>query len=394
MIEARPGSFINKGGELMMRAIERELGPDAGLAVEPWVAPYVDRARLGLHQKLWVRRLGPAAGLPAALLPRRARRRFGIVGEPDIVAVLDASGFRYTDDDRHGARSARELATNARRWHRRGSRVVLLPQALGPFRTTAVRDPFRRALDAVDLVYARDAESLAHLEELLPGDQRVRHAPDFTITLAGRAPDDLPGLVGTGPFGAIVPNDRMLELTSPEVAARYVDFLATSAREMTALGLRPVLLLHETTRDRAFVDRLAPALGRDPRIVSTHDPLALKGTLGAASIVIGSRYHALISAMSQGVPVVATSWSHKYATLLEAFGCPEQLLDTRATADEIRARIAVATDGPVREAMVHTLRARTVEQGAAVATMWREVRACLGLAARPPAVGTSMASAS
>ena len=379
MLEARPGSFINKGGELMMRAIAAELGRDAELAVEPWIAPYVDRAPLGLHQKLWVRRLGPAAGLPAALLPRRARRRFGIVGEGEIAAVLDASGFRYTDDDRHGGRSARELATNAARWHRRGIRVVLLPQALGPFRTPAVRDPFRRALDGVDLVYARDAASLAHLETLLPGDARVRHAPDFTITLAGRPPDDLPALVGPGPFGAIVPNDRMLERTAPDIAARYIDFLTTSARELTTLGLRPVLVLHETARDRAFVERLAPALGPDPRVVIADDPLALKGILGAASIVVSSRYHALISAMSQGVPVVATGWSHKYATLLEAFGCPEQLVDPRASADEVRVRVAVAMDSTVRAAMVGTLLTRTAEQRAAVATMWREVRACIGL---------------
>ncbi|MBA2701419.1 MAG: hypothetical protein H0U58_06935, partial [Chloroflexi bacterium] len=49
-IEARPGSFINKGGELMMRAIVAELEGDADLVVEPWIAPYHDLARLGLHQ--------------------------------------------------------------------------------------------------------------------------------------------------------------------------------------------------------------------------------------------------------------------------------------------------------------------------------------------------------
>ena len=133
MIEARPGSFINKGGELMMRAIVGELGDDADLVVEPWIAPYRERARLGLFQKLWVRRLGPAAALPATVLPPAVRRWFGIVAEAQIDAVLDASGFRYTDDDRYGARSARELEGNARRWRDRGKTVVLLPQALGPF---------------------------------------------------------------------------------------------------------------------------------------------------------------------------------------------------------------------------------------------------------------------
>lgn len=378
-VEARPGSFINKGGELMMRAIAAELADDVQLVAEPWIAPYAQRARLGLHQKLWVRRLGPAAGLPASLVPRPIRRQFGIVRDGELDAVLDASGFRYTDDDRHGARSARELATNATRWHRRGTRVVLLPQALGPFRTAAVRDPFRRALDAVDLVYARDPDSFAHLRELLPDDPRVHQAPDFTLALAGRHPDDLADLVGAGPFGAIVPNDRMLERTGPDIAERYVAFLEASVAGIAAAGLRPVLVLHEAASDRPFIDRLGPALGPDPRIVTSPDPLLLKGVLGAAILVVSSRYHALISAMSQCVPVVATGWSHKYATLLEAFGCPEQLLDARAPADEIRSRISAVASGPARDAMVATLRERTDAQVAEVAVMWREVRDAIGL---------------
>jgi polysaccharide pyruvyl transferase WcaK-like protein len=388
MIEARPGSFINKGGELMMRAIVEELGEVADLAVEPWIAPYRDRARLGLLQKLWVRRLGPAASLPAAMLPRAARRRFGIVAEDQIDAVLDASGFRYSDDDRYGARSAREIERNARRWRRRGKTVVLLPQALGPFRTPAVREPFLRALEAVDLVYARDARSEAHLRELAPGDERIRRAPDFTIALAGRCPPDLEALVGSGPFACLVPNDRMLERTSADVAAGYVEFLRSCAREVAAMGVRPVLVLHETARDAPFVERLGDALGPVPRVVTEPDPLVLKGILGAAAIVVSSRYHALVSAMSQGVPVVATGWSHKYATLLEDFGTPGQLVDVLADRGDLRDPLAVAVDGPARSAMTDTLRRRTVEQAGEIVAMWTEVRARLGLpAVRPRVVG-------
>ena len=379
MIEARPGSFINKGGELMMRAIVTEFREDADLVVEPWIAPYRDRARLGLYQKLRVRRLGPAADLPAAILPDSLRRHFGIVPESAIDAVLDASGFRYTDDDRYGARSARELAANTARWRRRRMPVVLLPQALGPFRSASVREPFLRALDGISLAFARDPESEAYLRELAPGDERIRRAPDFTIPLQGRVPHDLPALVGAGPFAAIVPNDRMLERTSPEVAARYVTFLETVIREVVSIGLRPVLVLHETSRDAPFAERLRPVMGADARVVAMGDPIVLKGVLGVATIVVSSRYHALISAMSQGVPVVATGWSHKYATLLDAFGCGEQLIDPRAEVDLVRARLQVACDGPARAAMVATLQDRTAAQAEEVRSMWRAIRMLLDL---------------
>jgi polysaccharide pyruvyl transferase WcaK-like protein len=142
-----------------------------------------------------------------------------------------------------------------------------------------------------------------------------------------------------------------------------------------------VLVLHEADRDAPFVERLRDALGPNPRVVTESDPLVLKGILGAATLVVSSRYHALISAMSQGVPVVATGWSHKYATLLEDFGIPEQLIDVLADPGELRGRLAMAAEGPERIAMTQTLRRRAAEQAAQVMAMWAEIRARLGLPA-------------
>ena len=38
---------------------------------------------------------------------------------------------------------------------------------------------------------------------------------------------------------------------------------------------------------------------------------------------MGSRFHALVAALSQGIPVAALGWSHKYAELLGEFGLRE-----------------------------------------------------------------------
>lgn len=378
MIEIRPGSFINKGGHLMAIATVAALGKGARFAAEPWIAPYADRARLGLHQKLWVRRLGPLAGLPAAAIPGRLRRTFGIVGEPDIDAVLDLSGFRYSDDDRYGARSANELATNATRWHAGGSRVVLLPQALGPFRSAAVRDPFLRALDAVDLVFARDRRSLAHLQELLPNDERVALAPDCTIALAADRPHDLAARVTPGAYAAIVPNDRMLERTSPAVQAAYPGFLLAAMSALRDRGIEPVVVLHESRRDRAFVERLRLG-GRPPSTIEEHDPLVLKGILGGAAVVLSSRYHALVSALSQAVPVVATGWSHKYEELLADFGCSEQMLEVGTDHAPLLAAIERATDRAGSSTGRDDLRERAMRQRFLVEAMWERVRSVVGL---------------
>ncbi len=42
--------------------------------------------------------------------------------------------------------------------------------------------------------------------------------------------------------------------------------------------------------------------------------------IGKTACVVGSRYHALVAALSQGIPCMALSWSHKYRELLKPFG--------------------------------------------------------------------------
>jgi colanic acid/amylovoran biosynthesis protein len=46
----------------------------------------------------------------------------------------------------------------------------------------------------------------------------------------------------------------------------------------------------------------------------------LKAIIGQCQLVISSRYHALIAAMSQGIAVGTAGWSHKYTELLEETG--------------------------------------------------------------------------
>jgi colanic acid/amylovoran biosynthesis protein len=43
----------------------------------------------------------------------------------------------------------------------------------------------------------------------------------------------------------------------------------------------------------------------------------VKSVIGDCDLLVGSRYHALIAALSQGIPVAAIGWSHKYEELLK-----------------------------------------------------------------------------
>lgn len=49
--------------------------------------------------------------------------------------------------------------------------------------------------------------------------------------------------------------------------------------------------------------------------------------IGECDLMLGSRFHALIAALSSGVPSVAIGWAHKYPELLGEFGMEHLVFD-------------------------------------------------------------------
>ena len=46
----------------------------------------------------------------------------------------------------------------------------------------------------------------------------------------------------------------------------------------------------------------------------------VRSAVSCLDLLIGSRFHTLVFALSAGVPLVALGWAHKYQGLLEQFG--------------------------------------------------------------------------
>jgi len=86
---------------------------------------------------------------------------------------------------------------------------------------------------------------------------------------------------------------------------------------------------------------------------------------------LGSRFHGLVSALSQGVPALATGWSHKYQMLFEDYGIPEGMLKVGASDAEIERKVAWITDD--REQIQTELKARAEHLKAQSEQMWQQV---------------------
>ena len=373
--------FGNRGAPRALIAVRERLEralPDAELVLLPGPhSPYRERARCGAWQLLPLRRagidLGRLAGRGPATLRRRARA-YGIVGEADLDAILDASGYAYGDC--WPQRALRYAAGELERLARRQRPYLFLPQAFGPFvRNTRATRRFAAALPFAARIYARDARSREQLAVLGPNvAAQAAECPDFTLTLPGdAAAADRWGV--TRSTVLIVPNGELTTARNPDAAARaaYVALLTGLARYARGQGYAVRVLNHEGSRDAELCALIAREAGA-PDIIADADPRAARGVLGAAAAVVASRFQACAGALAHGVPCLGTGGNDDFAALYEDFGVRDWLL---GPGDAGHAAAMLARLLGERQARAPALAARRAELAARVETMWADVLAVL-----------------
>ncbi len=373
LIEIRKAAFVNKGAELMLRSIVAKLRdelPQARLVMAPPPAydSYPERGALGLYQKLWLRRYRIQWGHLGKIIPAKLRQMYGMVLDEEIDVVLDASGFSYSDQ--WGQGSSIEAASSIKNWKKQGTKVVFMPQAFGPFNGTKARQAFKKVAASADLMFPRDEVSYRHVTDLVGEKGHIKMAPDFTNLVSGEVPEDFDAQ--NNRF-CIIPNYRMMDKTGKETSSNYIPFLITCAKYLQEQGAKPFILIHEGEKDLWLGQQVAKGLDQDINIVRETHALRIKGIIGASEGVISSRFHGLVSALSQGIPALATGWSHKYEMLFQDYGFPEGMLEVDANPEEIRGRIDLIISDVSRQRIRETIIDASLVQKQAASRMWEEV---------------------
>jgi polysaccharide pyruvyl transferase WcaK-like protein len=404
----RGGGFRNKGAELMLVSTInwiRANFEDALIGIPYQTGTVEQRRAVGLKDVFWAetpkvsasinayhklallnRKRGqkPDAAVRALLRPgdhreslaKRSLRRLRqldiarseetILG-PDVDVVLDISGFAYGDS--WGPRNARISSNYYAYIKENGGKVVLLSQQMGPFEHVAVRDAFCRMVAHCDLIVARDSISYEVVSTTCgPQEGALCLYPDFTVLQEGR-PDHG---VDVGRKACIVPNYRMQIETSDDVSTSYVPFMVDCIRLLGDKGVGSVVVVHEDDpKDVELASGIAQAAGVE--VVRETDPLRLKGILGAAYVTVGSRFHGLVSALSQGVPSLGTGWSHKYRMLFSDYESEDHLVDVRIDRSLLADKLASITDPKQNKAERAKLKRMAERHKGEVVKMWEEV---------------------
>lgn len=373
IIEIRKAGFVNKGAELMLRTTLQQVSqafPEAQFAMEPnkHIAPYEKRAQLGLLQKASYCRFRIQWDYIGHLIPRSVRTQYGIVLNNEVDAVLDVAGFEYTD--KWGPRSCAELASSIKRYKRQGTKVILLPQAFGPFESNDNISAIKFIGENADLIFAREKISYKHLTDIVGQRPTIQIAPDFTNLTKGVIPSNFDS---SNKKFCIVPNYRMVDKTNPAESSAYLPFLITCTNFLLKKDAKPFLLIHEGENDMRLAQEVVNSLEQEIPIVKETDPLKIKGILGTCNGTIGSRFHGLVSALSQGVPSLATGWSHKYKMLFEDYGFEEGLINPLASVEKIQQKIDILLDKASREKIRNTLLENSIRLKKETQQMWDSI---------------------
>jgi colanic acid/amylovoran biosynthesis protein len=380
IVKLRGIGFVNKGAELMFYAIDQQLPKMVSpviLTSDLVSGSFAERREVGLHHMIWwdskkLPQLGSMMNTAASLIPSGLRKNWQIVLDQEVDVVLDASGFAYSDQQGPGPTEI--MANLSSRWRQEGKKIVLMPQAFGPFKGERIKTNIRRIVSNSDLVFARDRVSYEHLEAAGVDLRSVKISPDFTNLVEGKLP---PYFEDSLSQPCIIPNFRMLDRTGEQEKANYLPFLSNCLRCLFEMGFEPYILIHETASDFELAGLLEQQLGRKIRTLQEKNSLYNKGLLGRSQLVISSRFHGLVSALSQGTPSLATGWSHKYQMLLEDYGCPESLMQMTETPAQIREKIESLVTEPGRSEWVTKVKENGQKQKEQVLQMWQMIKEVL-----------------
>jgi len=261
-------------------------------------------------------------------------------------AVVDVSGLAYADA--FGPDAMRRALWF---WIAAASQkkpIFFMPQSWGPFADFSREDRrwLRFHLNRAELVFARDAQSAAHLLDLKIEKTKVKSCPDIAFLTYRHCTNDKVTEQTSGTI-AVVPNMRFVERTpgtGPD--NEYVTTLVSICELIASQGFRISLLAHEIAKDRTrcqddtvLCNCIADELSG--KGIPVNLPTA-KGTKQIAALIAGceglvsSRYHAAIAGLAVGTPVFLIGWHHKYSELFCDFGIEDSAVDLDAVSEERR----------------------------------------------------------
>ena len=227
-----------------------------------------------------------------------------------------------------------------------GVPVVKYSQALGPFHNGYNRFLAKWILPKMQLIAARGRFTYEHLRAI--GIHRqVRLYADGAFTMpAKKASKPFVqkgcGLAKSGHIAALSISS-VVERKCKKAGISYCNIMAEFIAYLTSQGYQVYMFANAArmhskkprNNDLMTGDAVAQAyqklgIGNDGAFIWEHKELdaeEIRERIGQCEFLIASRFHAMVFALAEQVPVMLIGWSHKYQEVMEQFGLGEYATD-------------------------------------------------------------------
>ena len=224
-----------------------------------------------------------------------------------------------------------------------GVPTVKAAQALGPFQSIPNKWLAPLVLRRVKTVCARGARTREHLDSL--GGVNAVDVADLAFSLDEAA--GLPSAVSTA-LGSIDSNfivvmpSAVVKGIFESTGGSYVSAMASLVSEIRSKTGRSVVIAPHSYRaglpegrmnDGPVCREVAEACAGDSQVLGLDSDLTageLRHLVALGSVLVTSRFHAMISGLATSTPTVVVGWSHKYKEVLDDFGLSSLGLDSSA----------------------------------------------------------------
>jgi polysaccharide pyruvyl transferase WcaK-like protein len=232
--------------------------------------------------------------------------------------------------------------------------LIMLPQTYGPFKRPLARTMAKFILNRAAVVYSRDRAGLEYVNTLLNHrmNGKARFAPDVAFVLDAKKPHifsiapseivrkensiviglNVSGLLFNGGYDRN--NMFGLKANYPALVYGIIDYFMKN--ESAIVLLVPHVFSPKGTVEsdpdvcRAVYEKLRHKYENRLFVVSDkYDQGQIKYIIGMSDFFIGSRMHACIASISQGIPVAAIAYSKKFSGVFESIGLADCVIDAR-----------------------------------------------------------------
>lgn len=227
-----------------------------------------------------------------------------------------------------------------------GVPTVKAAQAMGSFNSLPTKIAAKLVLPHLATICARGARTREHLDSLHLTN--VVDVADLAFSLDEAA--DLPPLVAesvnaAGKDFVVVMPSAVVKGIFESNGGRYVEAVASLVNEIRNVTGKGVVIAPHSYRvgmaegrmnDGPVCREVAAACSADRMVVGVDADLTageLRKLVSMGSVLVTSRFHAMISGLATSTPTVVVGWSHKYKEVLDDFGLAEYGMDSTVLAD-------------------------------------------------------------